>query len=276
MTKQRIELHPGQVMGKLTLIKPTADYKWLCRCSCGNISEPYVANLRRGFTKSCGHCSKNSYFDCDDGISVRVIATNGIAFYIDKSDEPIVKQHKWSVTSDVKGNMTVITSDRMMLHTLLLNTPKGMEVDHIDLDRLNNRRNNLRLCTHQQNQCNQPLQANNTSGVTGVSYFAPRGKYRARIKVFQHDIHLGYYALFEDAVKARNIGMHCMFGEYGIYNETDAVPEWIIEKVITICKRFVGLSTCKAFIDYVQNERRRENEQSCRKGSKSHTAFAVL
>ena len=54
---------------------------------------------------------------------------------------------------------------------------------------------------------NQPIQKNNTSGVSGVSWYAPRGKFRARIKISQREIHLGYYGTFEEAVQARNVGM---------------------------------------------------------------------
>lgn len=248
-----MELKADMTIGKLTLVRPIENRKWLCRCNCGNTSTPFSSNLRRGLSTSCGHCKKNLYSYCNDGTSIAVTATNGIIFYIDKEDEKLAKQYKWSVVKDTNGNLSVATSDGLLLHTLLMNTPQNMEVDHIDLNRLNNRRANLRICTHQQNQCNQPLQTNNTSGVTGVSYYAPRHKYRARIKVWQRDIHLGYYHTFDEAVKARNIGMCCMFGDYGIYNETDATPEWIVEKVINICKRFVGLSSCKAFIDYVEN-----------------------
>jgi len=134
--------------------------------------------------------------------------------------------------------------------------PENCEIDHIDLDRLNNRRNNLRLVSHQQNQCNQPIQKNNTSGVSGVSYYKPREKYRARIKINQHDIHLGYFATFLEAVQARNIGMQCMFGEYGFYNDIPSGPDWIKQKVINICSRFVDLSICEAFI-LSQREKRR-------------------
>ena len=114
-----------------------------------------------------------------------------------------------------------------------------MELDHINLDTLDNRRCNVRFCTHQQNQINQPLQKNNTSGVSGVSYYPPRKKYRARIKISQLDIHLGYYDTFQEAVQARNVGMECMFGEYGRYNNVPAAPIWIRSKVIEKCKRFV-------------------------------------
>lgn len=99
-----------------------------------------------------------------------VTSINGIVFYIDRADENTVRKYKWSVVTDEKGILTVITSKGLTLHTLLMNIPENMEVDHKDLNRLNNRRSNLRVCTHQQNQCNQPLQKNNTSGVTGVLF----------------------------------------------------------------------------------------------------------
>jgi len=125
--------------------------------------------------------------------------------------------------------------------------PKGLEVDHINLNTLDNRMCNLRIVTHQQNQCNQPVQKNNTSGVSGVSYYPPRKKYRARIKIGQHEIHLGYYEVFEQAVQARNVGMECMFGEYGRYNDVPDAPDWLRRIVTEKCSRFAELSICEAF-----------------------------
>ena len=103
---------------------------------------------------------------------------------------------------------------------------------------------------HQQNQMNQPLQKNNTSGVSGVSYYPPRRKFRARIKICQQEIHLGYFDTFEDAVKARNIGMLCMFGQYGRYNDTGKAPDWIERKVAGKCARYAELSQNSAFFDF--------------------------
>lgn len=80
-----------------------------------------------------------------------------------------------------------------------------------------------------------------------MSFYPPRRKYRARIKVCQHEIHLGYYFTFTEAVQARNVGMECMFGEYGRYNEVAAPPEWIRKKVVEQCRRFAELSICEAF-----------------------------
>lgn len=138
----------------------------------------------------------------------------------------------------------IITSRGKKLHNFILEGVRGMVVDHINHDTFDNRLCHLRICTHQQNQCNQLLQKNNKSGVAGVSFYPPRNKYRARIKATHHDIHLGYYETFIEAVQARNVGMECMFGEYGVYNEVPEAPLWIREKVVDICNRFNDLSVC--------------------------------
>lgn len=142
------------------------------------------------------------------------------------------------MNEDDSRRLYITTRDGVYLHRYIFpDVPAGYEVDHISLDTLDNRKCNLRICTHQQNQCNQPLQRNNTSGVSGVSFYPPRNKYRARIKASQHDIHLGYYLTFGEAVQARNVGMRCMFGDYGRYNDVADAPEWIRKQVIPISIR---------------------------------------
>jgi hypothetical protein len=75
--------------------------------------------------------------------------------------------------------------------------------------------------------------------VTGVSYFSPRRKYRARIKYFQRELHLGYFATFLEAVQARNVGVKILFGEFGRFSEAPPPPKWIYNMVKSKCDRFV-------------------------------------
>lgn len=233
--------HAGDVVGKLALQERFCDVKawrWRCLCECGNQVAPLEYNLRKGNSKSCGDCGKNAYHPCPDGKTVQVTSTNGFSFFIDKSDVPLVKTKKWHVAKSQMGVQSVIASDRTYLHHLLLGNHKGMEVDHIDGNRMNNSRENLRVCTHQQNQCNQPLQRNNTSGVAGVRYYSARKKFVARIKVSQLDLHLGYYPTLLEATQARNEGMRLMFGEYARQNDVPEAPEWIKALVYEKCSRF--------------------------------------
>ena len=140
--------------------------------------------------------------------------------------------------NDEDAKSYIICAKGKYLHRYLFGHRHGYEIDHINLDTFDNRSENIRFCTHQQNQINQGLQSNNTSGVTGVSYYKPRQKYRARIKISQRDIHLGYYDTFLEATQARNVGIELLFGEYGRYNKVPEVPNWIRNKVEKICRNY--------------------------------------
>ncbi len=172
---------------------------------------------------------------------------DGTTFIFDADLFDLIKDVKWYVGSKGKKQRYVMDSHGRTLHQVLFSVKKGFELDHINLNTLDNRRCNVRFCTHQQNQINQSLQCNNTSGVSGVRYYKARSKFVARIKVCQKDIHLGYYVTFEEAVQARNVGMECMFGEYGRYNDVPDAPLWIRTKVIEKCKRFAHLSVSESF-----------------------------
>ena len=73
------------------------------------------------------------------------------------------------------------------------------EIDHINHIRNDNRIVNLREASCGDNNRNQKLQSNNTSGVTGVSWYKLIQKYRVMIQ----QRHIGYYDTFEEAVKVR-------------------------------------------------------------------------
>ena len=94
------------------------------------------------------------------------------------------------------------------LHAFLVSAPKGMHVDHINGDKLDNRRSvNLRVATHQENQVNRhKLNKNNTSGIRGVSFcprLSPRNPWRVQITVNRKNLHIGLFATVEDAIEAR-------------------------------------------------------------------------
>ena len=151
---------------------------------------------------------------------------DGTKFLFDKNRFDRIRDTKWYRNYREPGHRKLYLIDRHgnYLHRVLCDCPPGYEVDHISLDTLDNRSENLRVVTHQQNQINHSLQCNNSSGVSGVDFYPRNEKYRARIKVSQQEIHLGYYDDFEEAVQARNVGMECMFGKYGRYNDVPEPP----------------------------------------------------
>jgi hypothetical protein len=77
------------------------------------------------------------------------------------------------------------------------------EVDHIDHDKTNNRPYNLRKVSRVGNGRNMPMNSNNTSGKTGVTFSTEKGKWVAQIKVNYRKIHLGYFSDKNEAIAAR-------------------------------------------------------------------------
>jgi hypothetical protein len=79
-----------------------------------------------------------------------------------------------------------------------------IQVDHKNNKMKNdNRKNNLRVATHKRNQENKPLRVDNVSGVAGVAFHTPTGKWRVRIVDNRKEIYLGLFIDFDAAVKTR-------------------------------------------------------------------------
>lgn len=81
--------------------------------------------------------------------------------------------------------------------------PAGMTIDHINGDTHDNDLSNLRMVTMQENNKNKAVARNNTSGVPGVMWHRPRGKWIAQVKVSRKMNHLGYFTDWFEAVCAR-------------------------------------------------------------------------
>jgi hypothetical protein len=91
--------------------------------------------------------------------------------------------------------------------------PEG-DIDHINLNRADNRAVNLRQCTRSQNKANTVAPVTNSSGAKGVNWFAKAGKWRARIKVNGKEHHLGLFAEKSDAMAAYAKAAALHFGQF--------------------------------------------------------------
>lgn len=87
------------------------------------------------------------------------------------------------------------------------------QLDHKDRDQDNNRIKNLREATDSQNRANSVC-AIGVSGIRGVSFYAPRGKWRARIKKNRTEIYLGYFETRQRAEAAYKTARKKLFGEF--------------------------------------------------------------
>lgn len=105
---------------------------------------------------------------------------------LDDSDYKKVNGYNWYFGSGYA--QTRLEEKTVYMHRLITNAPKHLCVDHIDGNRLNNQKNNLRLCTRAENTRNSRKQKNNKNTYKGVTQFS-NGKWRAQIwyenKIYQ-------------------------------------------------------------------------------------------
>lgn len=219
----------GRQFGRLLVIDQSDDYiepngihriRWLCTCLCSDHKNIKVLekDLLRGHSKSCGCLQKervaetgkknhktNIYNLTHDFVIGFTYNTNE-EFYCDLCDFDKIKDYCWSVmTNPHDGHKVLIAKDRttgknITMHRLLTNIK---DIDHIDQNTLNNRRDNLRIATRNQQNMNRPKQKNNTSGYIGVQWHKQNKKWTVFINICGKRTYLGSFIKKEDAIITR-------------------------------------------------------------------------
>lgn len=144
--------------------------------------------------------------------------TQGKETIVDDEDYEMLMQWKWYFNNGYAKRTTgkrtkSINQKTIYMHRVIMNSPHGMVTDHINMDKLDNRRSNLRICNGHQNSCNQGKPISNTSGFKGVSLI--QGKYhRARLCVLGKEYHLGLFQTKEAAYEAYCKAAPILHGEF--------------------------------------------------------------
>ena len=130
-----------------------------------------------------------------------------------EEDYELLRQHNWKINP--KGYVVSYKSKCTLLaHRLIIDCPASMQVDHINGNRADNRRENLRIVTSQQNNFNRGLNSNSTTGYKGVSYKIRDNRYQARIKHNGKSIQIGYFLTALEAHVAYEAKAKELFGEF--------------------------------------------------------------
>lgn len=110
----------------------------------------------------------------------------------------------------------------LKMHRMIMNDPVGFDVDHKNGNGLDNRRNNLRACSHKNNTRNRVKSSGaKSSQYKGVCFNKRTRTWSAGIGDSYHRIHIGYYATEIEAARAYDIKAQEFYGEYAKINHVD-------------------------------------------------------
>lgn len=205
---------------------------WLCRCDCGKELPITGDGLRGGSNHSCG---------CMRGENQRIrnkqkrIAENkneiplgkGRVALVDPDDYDMLIDYGWHCAGS-KNHLYAATQVQLpdgkeksiQMHRMIMNTPDGMDTDHINGNGLDNRKSNLRISTHQENMRNRRKR----SKYKGIDFIKKRGVYGARIKVDGKTHHFGYFISDVAAACVYDYAAIKHFGEFACLNFPDGQP----------------------------------------------------
>lgn len=223
----------GQRFGKLIVIARAKNNshnqaQWLCRCDCGTEFVTASNSLRSGRTKSCGCAVKDFLREARkkfndyriDGDTVYVKLSNCDKEMIVDRDvwEAGAKEFCWHCTKYGYAAASVFTRPNKKLQLFHVyafpNCPDGMVRDHIDGNKLNNKRGNIRFVSQTDNCKNRPIEGTGKSGRRGVSWNSRRKRWKSTICVNNRVISLGFFENVQEAVHAREEAEEKYLGRY--------------------------------------------------------------
>ena len=212
----------GQRFGRLVVIEETGKknksgcYLWKCQCDCGKIVEVSSGNLSSGHSLSCG-CGRNEKTVARNvrGRKQNAYRVEGNTVYVtlsncdeemicDADDWERLKQFYWYRNNEGYCETRLWNcygGHSTRFHIEVIGKEEGYVTDHINRNRLDNRKCNLRHVTPLENTWNISVAKNNNSGVTGVSL--KDGKWIVQIGSRYKKYYIGAYDTKEEAIAAR-------------------------------------------------------------------------
>jgi len=169
--------------------------------------------------------------------TIQIPLNKGFATYISAEDADLA-EIKWTYLSsgyayrNIHRTRECLPAITVLLHRLVLerairgrSLQRNEYTDHVNGNKLDNRRENLRLATPEQNAHNRGPQTNNTSGMKGVYWHKKAGKWAAYITINKRYQYLGLHTSLNEAAKAYNEAAIEFFGEFALLNKIEDIHD---------------------------------------------------
>lgn len=125
--------------------------------------------------------------------------TKGKKALVDDGDFEYLSQWKWHIHSTGYAIRSVDGGHRkILMHRFIMDTPEGLETDHMNHDRLDNRRSNLKVCTKQENLSNPGVYRG------GVYWHKQAGKWHVQVQRLKKRQSYGLFTEKSDALQVLN------------------------------------------------------------------------
>ena len=157
-----------------------------------------------------------------------ILLTQNKFTIVDDEDFEELNKHKWCASKTSKNNHGGYYAAKkidkyphqkaLFMHRKITNCPEGLQVDHINHNTLDNRRCNLRICTHAENQHNRKPQAGGSSQYKGVCWNKQHKKWVVRITLNGKEMYLGYFNDEIEAAKEYDRAAKELFGKFAYLN----------------------------------------------------------
>lgn len=167
--------------------------------------------------------------------------TQGKEVKVDKEDYDVLSKFNWSYTSPDgyavrKGRRNTDEPRTVHMHRVIMKAKPEQQLDHINGDKLDNRKANLRFATTQENSFNRKKpDVDCTSQYKGVLKRKKAKSWEARIKFNDRALHLGSYRNEIEGAMAYNEAAKIMFGEFARLNDVYEAPDHIKRHVAEKC-----------------------------------------